>query len=225
MDFIKAGLAGGIGTLAVFGLYASVTGAPSGALVTTAQSAAATVPEVAALRLDHGQELNAARCNGTGSPVINASQKIVNTADSGEAGNYWAYDEFARTIQVWATGEENTYCAIVKYHGNFRGVAGQTSPGNTGVLSGNERGTMQGGYAATITGTQLATPAWNTKGGVGTTDYQCDISGNCPGSINWVTQYFESDYTFAYDWWGWVYRAGGKNVWINASEGNEGDII
>jgi hypothetical protein len=223
MDFLKAGFAGGFGAVLIMGGYVLMQGA---AVPTLSQSASAAVPEVAALRLDFGKNLSAAQCGGVGSPVINASQKVVNTVDSGEAGNYWAFDQFSRTIQVWKTETENTYCALVSYRGNFSGVSGQTSPGNTGVLSGNERGPMQGGYAATIVGTLLTNPAWNANGGVGTTNYQCDISGTCPGSINWVTQYFNSDYTFTYNWWGWIYRGGGKDkAWVNSSEGNTGDVI
>ena len=186
---------------------------------------AASANANAALHLDFGPQLSSATCNGTGKPFVSVTQGITNDADSGEAGNYWAFDTFQRKIQVWQTNTAGTYCAVISYQGNFSGVSGQRSPGNTGVLNGSERGPIQGGYAATIVGTPLASPAWTTNGNVGTTDYQCDIQGNCPGAISWVDQYFNSGSSFTYNWWGWIYRAGGNKVWVNASAGNQGDVI
>src|ERR1700730_18088035 len=42
-------------------------------------------------------------CTGSSndSRGINATEKVVNDSDSGQAGNYWALDAFTRTIQVW----------------------------------------------------------------------------------------------------------------------------
>ncbi|PIR89162.1 MAG: hypothetical protein COU07_02940 [Candidatus Harrisonbacteria bacterium CG10_big_fil_rev_8_21_14_0_10_40_38] len=226
-DFTKAGIIGVISIAAVFFLLSSMPAfSDSSNIVPVASSNQnALPPEVPALRLDFGKQLAASSCDGVGSPVVNASQKIKNTVDSGEAGNYWAFDDFTRTIQVWKTNVPDEYCASVKYTGSFRGVAGQVSPGASGVLTGSEAGPIQGGYNATIKGTLLTAPLWNTNGGVGTTDYGCDINANCPGAINWVTQYFNSNYTFTYNWWGWIYRAGGKKTWVNASEGNSGDVL
>lgn len=162
-------------------------------------------------------------CETNGSPVINVTQKVINTVDSGEGGNYWAFDNLNRGIKVYDNGD-GTFCAEVTYQGKFDAQAGQASPGNTGTLDGSEDGTFNGGYRATITGTLLATPLWTTHGSVGTTDYQCDIGGTCPGAVNWITQYFAGGYVFAYDTWGWTYNHK-NNVWVNSSDGNSGDII
>jgi hypothetical protein len=162
-------------------------------------------------------------CTAKGSPIINVTQKIINDADSGQGGNYWAFDDLNRGIKVYDNGD-GTFCAEVTYQGKFDSQAGQVSPGATGILSGKEDGTFNGGYRATITGTLLAAPAWKTNGSVGTTDYQCDILGNCPGAVSWLDQYFTAGYGFAYDFWGWTYNY--KNsVWVNAASGNSGDII
>ena len=222
---IKTGLIGGVGGLfavalfAVFAGYSPLpTSSPSGASL-------AASPEAAAFHLDFGEQLAASNCNTKGAPVVNVVQKINNTVDSGEAGNYWGFDSFNRTIQVWQTGE-SSYCAMVRYEGKFAGIAGQTSPGGTGTLSGNETGVITGGYKATIdNATLLASPTWSTKGNVGTFDYQCDSSGTCPGAVNWLDQYFAPGYLFDQPWWGWIYRAGAGKVWVNASSGNQGDII
>jgi len=172
--------------------------------------------------LNWGSMVNAGMCNTGGSPVINVTMKLLNDADSGQAGNYWGMDTFNKTIQVWPQ-VDGTYCAVVKYTGKFVGAAGQTSPGALGVLTGMEKGTVEGGYVATIDGALRATPLWKTRGNVGTIDLNCDLAGHCPGGIDWVGQYFSS-YTFDYQWWGWVYH-GDHNTWVNSSDGNAGDII
>jgi len=165
-------------------------------------------------------------CNINGNPVINVEQKIINDADSGEAGNYWAFDTIERKIKVWKVSD-GKYCATVYYEGKFAAVAGQRSPGNTGVLTGKEKGEFKGGYKAEITGSLLATPALRTKGNIGKTDYKCDLNGNCPGAFDWSTKYFNTSaagFTFNMPWWGWTYRYKDK-VWVNAITGNSGDVI
>ena len=175
--------------------------------------------------LNWGSQLNSAQCQGVGAPIVNVTQQVRNDVDSG-FGGYWAFDDFSRKIQVWATSEADVYCATVSYQGQFSSdaFAGDTSPGTTGILTGDERGTFEGGYTGTITGTPLATPLWPTHGSVGTTDYMCDTSGICPGYIDWVTQYFPVD-TFSYDFWGWIYHGGKYGTWVNASTGSSGDVI
>ena len=164
-------------------------------------------------------------------PVVNIVQKVQNDADSGEAGNYWAFDYYTRHIKVWAVGE-NKYCAIATYDGKFYAVPGQIGPGNrpSGALINtptNEpvNGDMDGGYRATITGSLLSTPLWTTNGSVGTTNYQCDINANCPGRVSWLDKYFNSGYSFDYGWWGWKYDGGSHGTWINSQDGNSGNIL
>ncbi len=201
----------------LFGITSAVVG-----LTLFAGSAFAKADNV---KLNFGSVLNASTCNEGGAPVVNVTQQIINDADSGEAGNYWAMDTFTRTIQVWDQGG-NTYCAIVRYTGSFQAIAGEIGPGGTGKLTGTETGSIEGGYQATITGrTLLATPGWPTQGSVGTTDYKCDSSGNCEGAVIWMNQYFNSGYTFAQPWWGWIYRGGTNGTWVNASTGNSGNIL
>lgn len=166
-------------------------------------------------------------CEKTGSPVINVTQKVINSVDSGEAGNYWAFDNYNRTIQVW-NQTNGSYCALVNYDGKFDAQSGQRSPGDTAVLTGSEDGNFKGGYRAIIHGSLLPTPAWSTKGTLGSIDYQCTIAGNCPGAIDWTSQYFATSatgYTFDYAWWGWEYHTTGQKTWVNSSEGNSGDVL
>ncbi len=169
-------------------------------------------------------------------PVIDVTQKVQNDADSGVAGDYWAdywaFDYYMRHITVWQTDVTNTYCAIVTYNGNFYAVPGQVGPGNNPVgikidTSTNEpvNGNFSGGRRATIVGTLLSPTLWTKHGSVGTTNYQCDINGNCPGLISWAGQYFSGGYTNTDVWWGWKYTAGSHGTWINAISGNSGNIL
>lgn len=174
----------------------------------------------------NASELTRTSCNASGAPVVDVTQRIINDVDSGQAGNYWGYDTINRQIQVWKVSDGN-YCAEVQYEGTFTTIAGQKSPGNTGFLTGSERGTFNGGYRADIAGTLLDNPSLPTKGHLGTTDYACSLSGNCPGAFDWTTKYFNSStagFTVNYGWWGWTYK-NGTRVWVNASTGNSGDIL
>ncbi|HET9174475.1 MAG TPA: hypothetical protein VFN56_04315 [Candidatus Saccharimonadales bacterium] len=174
--------------------------------------------------LNWGAHLNAAQCVGkVGGPVVNVTEKITNDADSGIAGNYWAFDNVNRQIQVWHVGsaKSTNYCAVVRYEGSFQTIAGQTSPGATTTLSGNVSGTIAGGYIATFSSTSPV----STKGHVGTIDYACDATGYCRHYVDWVSQYFGSTYTnFNQPWWGWIYTGNNGSVWVNSIEGNAGDI-
>jgi hypothetical protein len=166
---------------------------------------------------------NASECDTSGKQVVNVTEKIVQTVDSGEGGNYWAFDNLNRHIQVWQVND-STYCALVQNEGTFDSQAGQKSPGNTGTLTGKEDGNFKGGYRATITGVFKDNPSWKTNGSVGTHDYQCNIAGSCGNYVSWVDQYFGPGAQFSYEWWGWTYRYK-NNTWVNASDGNSGDIL
>src|SRR3989339_596980 len=89
------------------------------------------VPVSAKSTFNWGKEVNASNCDKVGGPVVNVHEKVVNTVDSGLAGNYWAYDNLNRTIQVWEQ-KDGTYCVLVKNAGNFDAQENQVSPGNTG---------------------------------------------------------------------------------------------
>jgi hypothetical protein len=172
--------------------------------------------------LQSNKEVAKKECDSSGSPVINVTQKVLNTVDSGEGGNYWAFDNLSRQIKVYKQSD-NTFCALVDYEGQFDSQPGQQSPGNTGKLTGKEDGTFKGGYRATIIGAMKENPDFSTKGNIGTVDYRCEINGICPGAFNWVDIYF-TEPIFSYEWWGWEYKY--KNLkWVNSSDGNSGDII
>ena len=176
------------------------------------------------LRLDWRRELTASKCNGVGRPIVNVRQKVKNDADSGFAG-YWAIDQYTRDITVYKTATVGTYCATVEYDGKFVSFAG-ASPNNTGTIAAGIKGEMNGGYRSTLfTGALLSTPLWPTHGNVGTTDYNCDNLGNCPGRIDWTTKYFSTTSGFDLAWWGWIYNTQHHGTWINAISGSVGDIL
>jgi hypothetical protein len=181
--------------------------------------------------LNWGSELNAGECP-QGKLVINVTQRVINTMDSGVV-NWWAYSDYHRQIQVWQTSPTD-FCALVRYQGAFT-TTGGPSPNDTDLsVAPGLHGTFEGGYRATITGSLLSAPLWPSWGRVGVTDYACTWTDDgdevfeygedsCPGYIDWTTQYFSAP-TFAYDWWGWVYHGGNNGTWVNSSDGNEGDI-
>jgi hypothetical protein len=171
----------------------------------------------------NGTQLNAAQCSpGPNSKlVLNIVFQVTNDADSGVAGNYWAFDSYTKHVQVWDLGSGN-FCAIVKYDGSFVTVAG-TSPGGAGSVGAGVTGTMEGGYSATITNGTFTPTTNRTKGNIGAKDFACDTSGNCPGYYSWVSTYFPTG-TFAYSYSSWTYNAGDNGTWVNASTGNSGDI-
>ena len=169
-----------------------------------------------------GKQLNSKQCKtDDAKKIINVKQKIRNSVDSGIAGNSWAMDDYNRHIEVWKLAD-GSFCAILKYEGRFVTVPGP-SPGNTGTLDAGIKGTFEGGYRTTVfTGTFA--PSVSTHGNIGTFDYQCDISGNCPGLVNWADLYFTDRAGYDLEWWGWVYHAGRHGYWINSIDGNSGDI-
>lgn len=188
-------------------------------------------------------------CSGArkGNLLVNVTEKVTNDADSGQAGDYWAFDTFTHIIQVWQTGGDDSYCAIVSYKGTFAAIAGQQSPGsvggNGGILTGDEVGTFNGSAQLFITGPlNVSDPAnWPLTGKAyqgNVVDYQCDSNGNCPGYVDWVAQYFDENapgYSLSEPNWGWKYVGKDKpgspdagksdGVWVNASSGNSGDIL
>jgi len=188
--------------------------------------AGSVTPVMAAPDLAFKKEVSRKQCNAPqGKVVINVTQKVVNDADSGQAGNTWAYDAYNRHIQVWLQQDGN-YCAMVTYDGKFDAIAGQTSPGYTvGTLSGNEDGKMNGGRRALIIGTLLGTPTWRTNGNVGTFDYGCNSVPLCPGYVSWTDQYFNTGYSYTDEWWGWEYNGPDGHTWVNSSDGNTGDVM
>jgi hypothetical protein len=180
--------------------------------------------QAAPAHLDFRKQLSAKQCKTDGAKkIIEVAQKIVNDADSGVAGNAWAMDAYHRHIEVWQL-PDNSFCAITKYDGKFVTLAG-ASPQNTGTVTAGVKGTFEGGYRSTIfIGTLLATPLKSTHGYIGTFNYQCDTSFNCPGYVDWTTFYFSSTAGFDLAWWGWIYHAGHLGTWVNSVDGNSGDI-
>src|SRR5260221_8520082 len=186
-------------------------------------------------------------CAGTsaGNLVISATEKVKNDSDSGVAG-YWALDAFTRTIKVWNIGPDQ-WCATVTYQGTFAAQAGQITPGNTCPapgckLTGDEVGPFNGSAHVLITGQLYASDPvnWPLRGQVNAltpVDYQCDMTGNCPGYVPWTDKYFNTGAGFSFneDVWGWTYTGHDAptapdpnkpdGVWHNFYSGNSGDIL
>ena len=166
-------------------------------------------------------ELQPKAC-GKGRLVLNVVQKVENDVDSGIRGNYWASDDYTRTIKVWRVAA-NRYCAVVRYVGTFTTIAG-ASPGGTGIVTDGVQGKFTGGYRMDFTATMKTVAEKPRRGSIGTFDYRCTPTGDCPGAVYWASYYFNSISGDEFDWWGWTYTARGQ-TWVNASTGNSGDIV
>lgn len=166
--------------------------------------------------------LTAAAC-GSGTVVVFTLEHVLNDADSGVAGNAWAFDNYWRRLIVVRTGY-NQFCVVTRYLGRFTTIAG-TSPGGTDTVAAGDLGTFAGGYRST-TFTARFTPAMPQLGRIGEYDYQCDASFNCPGYVDWTKWYFNNGAGVSLNlaYWGWLYGSAGHGYWRNASAGNTGDI-
>jgi len=200
-------------SLASFALMAS------GAMLLS-PAASATPSE----HLNWGQNLAATETAcPSGKPLVNVNQKVINDIDSAVGGGYWAYDEEVRHITIVAL-DATHYCATVSYQGSFESTGFKSPAGNAGALAAGVVGTYQGGYTATFTASGMVSGA-RTKGSLGTFDYQCvATTGACPGYVSWLSLFFTGVANFDQPWWGWVYHAGNNGSWVNATNGNSGDI-
>src|SRR3989344_6302279 len=77
-----------------------------------------TINKSKATNLQSNKEVGIRNCETNGEPVINITQKIVKTVDSGEGGNNWAFDNVNRQIKVYKVSE-NTFCVLVDNEGQF----------------------------------------------------------------------------------------------------------
>ncbi len=195
-------------------------------LIVSLMAAGSTAPVAAgpSEHLNWGSPLTSgADACPTGNLVINVKQRVLNDFDSGVAGNNWAFDDFVRSIQVIEL-YPGTYCATVKYQGQFTTIAG-ISPGGSDTVGEGVIGTFEGGYvSAVFTATLSSSPSQRTMGSIGTVDYQCNVDASCPGYADWTTFYFTGVSGFDLAWWGWVYHAGNNGSWVNSIDGNTGDI-
>lgn len=177
-------------------------------------------------KLNWRKELSSRK--GKGRPLVSVTQEVENDIDHGTNG-YWAYLDYRRTIQVWEA--DDGFRAIVTYKGQFDGVEGALSYVDGETLTGEEDGTIHGGYAAAIEGSLLANPEWPTRGFVGTTDYEGVIDDDeAPygkenfDPVAWQAQYFDVE-SFDLPWWGWIYRGGDCGTLVAAIDGRCGDIV
>jgi hypothetical protein len=170
-----------------------------------------------------GANLNASQCNSNGSPVLNITFKVTKDADSGTLGNVWAFDNYNKKVQVWPQSD-GTFCAVVKYEGKFVTLAGPSPQAATtgGTVGAGVTGTFEGGYIASFDGTLNS--GLKTKGNIGTFNFDCDTSYNCPGLFDWVSVYFSGNSYFNQPYWAWNYHGSKNGSWVNASTGNSGDI-
>jgi hypothetical protein len=210
------------------------------AAVITAFSAPSAALAAPGAHLNWGHELHASEeACPSGRKVLNVVRKIINAVDSGTGSNvdgfpWWADTDYVQQIQVVQTGPDS-FRATVKSQGSFESVGGD-SPGcvdngtcgtDEGTLGVGVIGTFQGGMISTFAGT-LSPNGMRTKGSIGILDAGCDPStpAGCPAPVfsAWLDDYFPGFTGLELPWWGWVYHAGNNGIWVNKTDGNEGDI-
>jgi hypothetical protein len=207
-----------------------------GALLASLPARAMPAPH---LNVGHNLRASETSCP-SGDQVLNVVYKIKNSLDAGlgqvDAGAglndygyvWWAMIDYVAHVQVVEL-ESGEFCATVRTDGSFESVGG-TGPAGQGRLEPGVVGTFQGGYTETFSGTFDNPSGMRTKGSIGTFDDDCDpsaVDGNCDfaGSTRWLELYFSDVADFNFDeWWGLIYRAGKNGVWVNAIDGNDGNI-
>ena len=164
---------------------------------------------------------NPAQCGGK--LVVNVTFGLYNDYDSGVAGNAWANDTITRHLQIRDAGD-GTFCALVNDTGSFVTFAG-ASPAGTGTVSAGITGGINGGYTTTaFSGTLDSSPAYSTRGNLGSFDLQCVDANTCPGAHPTFLSYFNAGVIWDYADWAWRYHTAQNGDWLNALSGNEGDI-
>lgn len=175
--------------------------------------------------LNWGKELNAAKCDGQGPPVITVERKVINGLDTGTC-EPWAEDIFTQKIRVWETSS-GSFCAALTYRGRFDAFEGAPSPQECEPLTGDEEGPFEGGVRLTFDGT-FAPEDTQTRGSLGIVDQGCDktvASCDFSSTTGWIDDYFASTSNLAFEWFGFIYHGGNCGTWVNSSDGNCGDIL
>ena len=165
------------------------------------------------------RDIGSKQCKPSGqksTQLVDVHYRLLNDADSGFGGNYWASDTIDRHLRIWSLSG-GTYCVQVADHGTFATYAG-TSPSGSGTVSAGVRGELEGGYVTTsIVGTFA--PTLPTRGDLGSYDLQCDSSAHCPGSaIGWTSYFGSISSANAFAQWGWIYHAGKHGTWLNQDD-------
>jgi hypothetical protein len=202
--------------------------------------AGAAYAEPASEPLRWGSHVTPARCTDDGyrELAINVTHKVTNDGDSGVT-RYWAALDYNRHIQVWEVGvtgggDDERFCALVRYQGAWISTAGVSPMGSDPSLAAGVDGTFEGGYRAVVTGKLRQNPARRTRGNLGSFDYgwNGNPAGGATTPFDWIDTYFEPGATFTLEWWGWIYHGGSNGTWVNACdassstecEGSSGDI-
>jgi hypothetical protein len=153
--------------------------------------------------------------------VVNVTQLVTGDVDRGVDGHVWAIDSYSRILQVTSLGG-NLYCAGTRYSGQFVTVGG-ASPNDTGYVSPGVTGSVNGGFKSTVFHAQFK-PTVLTSGVIGPYNYQCDLSGSCPGYVDWISLYFQNVTGYGWDRWQFTYPTLVNGGWSNSFLGNWGNI-
>jgi hypothetical protein len=200
-----------VGALAALGLVAA-----TGATAAPGESAEPTgMAPVAQTKYCPGA------LDSAGVRVAGVTMDVRDDVDYGLGGHTWARDDYRVTLTIYRVGW-SLYCASVSTVGTFETQEG-LSPGATSKVDDGRSGSIGGGYRTTLFVGSFR-PSKPTSGHIGTYDYGCRGTSECPGRVNWLDFYFTNVVGFGKAWFLYHYNAGAHGVWANRSQASTGDI-
>ena len=197
-----------------------------GGVISTAPASAAPGPH-----LDWGHQLTASETScPSGDKVLNVNYKIINSLDSGNGTNdvgapWWAFIDYVLHVQVVEL-EPGEFCATVKNQGSFESIGGDGPSGDGRSRARGDRdlpGRLHRDLHRHVRPPASAPAAASAPS---TTTATRQRSGDCDGAgvTRWLGLYFPVSRFHFDEWWGWIYRAGNNGVWVNAIDGDDGNI-
>jgi hypothetical protein len=96
-------------------------------------------------------------------------------------------------------------------------LTAQSPQGTDPLIAAGIDGSFEGGYRLVFNADEIASPAYKTRGHIGTFAGPIDL-------YDWRAAYYTNVGSDDLQWWGWVYHGGNNGAWVNAVIGNQGDI-
>jgi hypothetical protein len=96
-------------------------------------------------------------------------------------------------------------------------LTAQSPQGTDPLIAAGIDGSFEGGYRLVFNADEIASPAYKTRGHIGTFGGPIDL-------YDWRAAYYTNVGSDDLQWRGWVYHGGNNGAWVNAVIGNQGDI-
>jgi hypothetical protein len=171
---------------------------------------------------------------GTGTPIVDVTQTLLNGIDVNTAGTYlWAYDRTINEhVRYYQLGP-NSFCKTRQIDGTFETINGD-SPGGTGAIHAGITGTIHSVEAWSFTST-FDPGTHQTHGQLATIDLGCHVQGQpfyfyCTvargNDADGAAYYFPSGFAhYSLESGYFLYDAGSHGRWLQIGSRSIGDII